>query len=129
MYLLDRTCNELNYTTFNLSRFSFLEELILGNFSFYYVDIFLIDGLNHLESLVIGMNSFSKELDMFTDYSSRLFHLLNCVELKSIEIGSRSFIDFGLFELKSLPKLSTIKIGEIGANSLNFCWSSFEIDG
>ena len=55
---------------------------------------------------------------------------MNCDELKSIEIGSYSFSDYaGGFELKNLPKLSTIKIGEIRSASFNFCGSSFVIRG
>ena len=50
--------------------------------------------------------------------------------MKSIEIGRYSFSDYGgLFELINLPKLSTIKIGEIGNDSSNFYYSSFVIKG
>ena len=45
-------------------------------------------------------------------------------------MGEYSFSDYsGEFELRNLPKLSTIKIGEIGRDSLNFCYSSFVIKG
>ena len=55
---------------------------------------------------------------------------MNCDELKSIEIEPFSFCDYGGgFELKNLPILSTIKIGEIGSDSYNFFYSSFEIKG
>ena len=50
--------------------------------------------------------------------------------MKSIEIGLFSFSDYsGGFELINLPKLSTIKIGEIGSNSSNFYYSSFIVKG
>ena len=50
--------------------------------------------------------------------------------MKSIEIGRYSFSDYcGSFELINLPKLESIKIGEIGSNSYNFYGSSFEIKG
>ena len=91
---------------------------------------FNIDGLNHLKSLKIGMNSFTKGKNSGGNDSSRSFHILNCIELESIEIGHHSFSDYGGgFELKNLPKLSTIKIGEIGSDSSNFCYSSFVIKG
>ena len=61
---------------------------------------------------------------------NRSFCILNCIELESIEIGEYSFSDYGgEFELNNLPKLSTIKIGEIGTDSYNFCCSSFVIKG
>ena len=61
---------------------------------------------------------------------NRSFHILNCNELKSIEIGLFSFSDYcGSFELINLPKLESIKIGEIGNDSSNFFSSSFVIKG
>ena len=129
IYLPDWTCNDLNYTTFNFSRFNLLEELIIGDYSFYSVDTFVIDGLNELKSLKIGNNSFTKK-NQYRNDPSRSFSILNCIELESIEIGPFSFSDYGgLFELRNLPKLSTIKIGEIGSWSRNFCYSSFVIKG
>ena len=90
-----------------------------------YVNKFIIDGLNELKSLKIGMNSFTKEKNSWGDDSSRSFHLLNCVELESIEIGHHSFSDYGgEFELKNLPKLSIIKMG-----SYIFRYSSFIVKG
>ena len=122
--------NNEDYNIFNFSRFDLLEELIIGDDSFMYVNEFIIDGLNHLKSLVIGMNSFTKKKNSNGNDSSRSFSILNCDELKSIEIGSYSFSDYaGGFELKNLPKLSTIKIGEIGSDSSNFYYSSFVIKG
>ena len=114
--------------SFDCSRFTLLEELEIGNDCFMNVELFKIDGLNHLKSLKIGNNSFTK-----TKYkcdSSRSFSILNCVELESIEIGRDSFGDYGGgFELLNLPKLSTIKIGEIGMGSHNFYYSTFVIKG
>ena len=100
------------------------------------VNEFVIDGLKSLRSLKIGSNSFTHltsddewDRDKAND-SSRSFSILNCVELESIEIGPFSFSDYGGgFELLNLPKLSTIKIGEIGNYSYNFYFSSFIING
>ena len=121
----------MNYTTFNFSRFKLLEEVIIGDDSFYSVNEFVIDGLNQLKSVKIGMNSFThfkssgSWLNTDPNNPNRSFHILNCDELESIEIGRYSFIDYGGgFELKNLPKLSTIKM-----DSSNFYWSSFEIKG
>ena len=100
----------------------------MGSNSFLNVDTFRIDGLNHLKCIKIGNNSFTKTKCKCD--SSRSFHIINCIELESIEIGLFSFSDYGVgFELKNLPKLSTIKIGEIGTASRNFFWSSFVIKG
>ena len=122
--------NNENDTTFNFSRFSVLEELVIGNDCYSNVELFKIDGLNELKSLKIGMNSFTKKKNDKAKDANRSFCLLNCVKLESIEIGIYSFSDYGGgFELKNLPKLSTIKIGEIGSTSCNFYYSSFVIKG
>ena len=123
----DYSVNDLDYTTFNFSRFTLLEELIIGNDCFENVNEFKIDGLNHLKSLKIGENSF---INSGGDDSSRSFQILNCDELESIEIGRFSFrYYYNGFELKNLPKLSTIKIGHFGSSSYNFYYCSFEIKG
>ena len=92
-----------------------------------YVNTFLINELNHLKSLKIGMNSFSNSNG---NDESRSFCILNCIKLESIEIGHHSFRDYGGgFELFNLPKLLTIKIGEIRSGSSNFYYSSFVVQG
>ena len=99
--------------------------MIIGDDCFSNVELFKIDGLNELKSLKIGKNSFTKKKNSWGNDSSRSFHILNCIELESIEIGEYSFSDYGGgFELKNLPKLSTIKM-----ITSNFFWSSFEIKG
>ena len=133
--------NELNMIGLNLNRFINLESIEIGNDCFELVQTFKIDGLNRLQSLKIGHNSFTQvKLDDFVNdcvgslskcrNESKSFHILNCESLKSIEIGQYSFIDFGgEFELRNLDNLESIKIGEIGRGSANFIWSSFIIRG
>ena len=128
--------NDEDYNIFNFSRFDLLEELIIGDYCFSNVNEFKIDGLNHLKSIKIGNNSFTRlKMNDKWDWNianngNRSFSVLNCIELESIEIGRYSFSDYGGgFELVNLPKLSIIKIGEIGSESRNFYCSSFEIKG
>ena len=108
-----------------------LEYIDIGDGCFENVKIVMIDGLNKLKSLKIGRNSFTKRKNgEVANTPSRSFSILNCATLESIEIGHHSFSDYGGgFELYNLPKLSTIKIGEIGLNSNNFYYSSFVIKG
>ena len=101
----------------------------IGDNCFENVKLFNIDGLNHLKSLKIGMNSFTEKKNDKANNPSRSFRVLNCIELESIEIGEYSFSDYGGgFKLFNLPKLSTIKIGD-GSSSYNFYYSSFVIKG
>ena len=133
--------NELSMIELNLNRFVNLESIVIGNDCFESVQTFKIEGLNRLQSLKIGINSFTqfKWNDFNNDFSgsiskcrneSKSFHILNCESLKVIEIGCHSFCDFGgEFELRNLDNLESIKIGRIGYRSMNFNWSSFVIRG
>ena len=133
--------NELNMIELNLNRFLNLESIEIGNDCFESVQTFHIDGLNRLQRLKIGHNSFTqvKLSDFKNDFAgsvlkcrneSKSFHILNCESLKVIEIGQYSFADFGgEFELRNLDNLESIKIGKIGNASMNFYWSSFIIRG
>ena len=137
LIICSNSCNELK--SLNLNEYRYLKSIEIGNDCFENVELFNIDGLNELKSLKIGINSFThlkssnwewNKANKVKNDCSRSFSILNCIELKSIEIGECSFSDYaGGFELKNLPKLSTIKIGEIGSDSLNFCYSSFVIKG
>ena len=121
------TCNDIDYTIFDFSRFSIVESIEIGNNCFGSVQTFQIDGLNRLKTIKIGYNSFTQRNG---DDESKSFHILNCESLESIEIGEYSFSDFGgEFELKNLPQLQSIQIGTIGSDSFNFCYSSFVIRG
>ena len=133
--------NELNMIELNLNRFVNLESIEIGNNCFGSIQRFEIEGLNRLQSLKIGINSFTqvKSNDFDNDWyctsdncrnESKSFHILNCKSLKVIEIGCHSFCDFGgEFELRNLDNLESIIIGDIGYRSMNFNWSSFIIRG
>ena len=126
-------CNDENYKIFDISRFTVLESLDIGNDSFSYVKTFKIDGLRRLRMLKIGQNSFTQVKGGPWNscyYKSKSFHILNCESLKSIQIGEFSFTDFaGDFELKNLPRLQSIQFGTMGRESYNFRNSSFVIRG
>ena len=125
--------------SFTLINLNTIESIEIGDDCFENVNEFVIDGLKELKSLKIGNNSFTKEKNSQGNDYSRSFHILNCIELKSIEIGRYSFSDYGGgFELKNLPKLTTIIIGSIESDfsesnnrgwSANFAFASFVIKG
>ena len=122
------TCNDIDYTIFDFSRFSIVESIEIGNDCFGSVKTFQIDGLNRLKTIKIGYNSFTQRRKYYGNNLSKSFHILNCQSLESIQIGEYSFSDFGgEFELKNLPQLQSIQIGTIGSESYNFSNSSFVI--
>ena len=124
------TCNDIDYTIFDFSRFSIVESVEIGNDCFGSVQTFQIDGLNRLKTIKIGKNSFTQEKNWWGNDESKSFHILNCESLESIQIGEYSFSDFaGEFELKNLPQLQSIQIGSIDNRSNSFRKSSFVIRG
>ena len=135
------TCNDINYTIFDFSRFIQVESIEIGDDSFSSVQTFKIDGLNRLKSLKIGKKSFTcskvAKMDKTLNKSvitdciiSKSFHILNCESLESIQIDEYSFSDFGGdFELKNLPQLQSIQIGTIGNESYNFYSLLYNIKG
>ena len=131
LIISSNSCNELN--SLNLNEYRYLKSIEIGDDCFENVELFNINALNALNALKIEGDSFTQQKDNWNSIRSdpsRSFHIINCAELESIEIGKHSFSDYGGgFELFNLPKLSSIKIGEIGSDSFNFCYSSFVIKG
>ena len=128
--LPDWTCNDIEYTIFDFSRFTLVESIEIGDNCFESVQTFKIDGLNRLKTIKIGNNSITQKKNSNGNVKSKSFHILNCESLESIQIGRYSFSDYaGDFELKNLPQLQFIQIGTIGSYSSNFYYSSFVIRG
>ena len=136
------SCNDVNYTIFDISRFTLLESLEIGDDSFGSIESFMINDLPKFRNLKIGSNSFTKlkhlewnndnlnELLMGALNESKSFHILNCESLESIEIGAFSYFNFGGgFELSNLKSLKLITIGFYSFPSCCFFCSSFIIEG
>ena len=86
-----------------------LKRIAIGNKCFGKVRVVELDGLDELESVVIGNDSF-RISDKERPYAS--YRIVNCPKLKSIQIGYDSFYDYHSFELNNLPSLQSIDIGE-----------------
>ena len=131
--LPDWTCNDLNYTTFDFSRFTDLEYLEIGSDSFKSVNIFNIENFNKLRVLIIRNNTFT----CYTNYqwiTETMFRIKNCELLESIDIGRNSFANYhDGFELVNLPSLQSINIGKYTDDyyegAFSFYSSSFNIRG
>ena len=126
--ILSNYCIYLN--ALDLNRFEWLRSIEIGDECFELMKTFKIDGLNRLKTIKIGKNSFTQHKNSWGNDESKSFHILNCESLESIQIGEYSFSDFeGEFELKNLPQLQYIQIGNIESISFNFLRSSFVIRG
>ena len=91
-----------------------LKRIVIGDGCFKCVRLFELDGLNELESVVIGEWSviYAKVDDgVVSERNDGECRIVNCPKLKSIQIGGYSFADYHSFELNNLPSLQSIEIG------------------
>ena len=100
--------NDGSVTELKLSGLVRFKRIVIGKSCFGKVRVFELDGLDELESVVIGQESFRIGSSGRSDGSYRI---VNCPKLKSIQIGDRSFRNYQTFELNNLPSLQSIDIG------------------
>ena len=92
--IIDNGVSQSDFSELDLSRFLQLKSLTLGDHCFSYVNEVKVIGLSELESVEIGMNSFTKHKYSHGNDPNRHFYLKNCPKLKSLKIGGYSFSDF-----------------------------------
>ena len=97
----DNCYNTPEYTHINLNRFPYLRILIVGDDCFWYTDTFHIDGLQYLELIVVGRNSFTKHKNDWgssnagpLNNKARSFSIKNCPKFENLTIGRYSFDDY-----------------------------------
>ena len=128
--LPDNTCNNPKCSALDFYRFTRVTKIIIGDDSFENLMEFRMDGIQQLKTLKIGKNSFTKEKKRHGDDGGRSFHIVNCENLESIEIGIYSFCDYsGEVEFKNLPKLRSLRIGSHQDDSWNFDYASLVLRG
>ena len=125
----DGCCNEEGLMELDLSRFVNLRELKVGNECFKNVKEVKLIGLSELESVEIGMNSFTKFKNTWqiTSDPNRHFYLKDWPKLKSLKIGRYSFSDYTVCEIENVNALEVIEMGELNKESDNFRYASLEL--
>ena len=120
----DGSCNnDDGATELDLSRFENLTSLIVGDNCFEYVTTMNVVEMDNLESIRIGMNSFSSYEE--ADYS---FLVKNCSSLKELRVGPDSFRKWNYTEFENLPSLEVIQIGYMHSyDGSNFNSDSLEL--
>ena len=108
--------NNVDFTVLDLSSFSNLKVLEVGDYSFAFVDEVKLIGLRQLERVVIGKRSFVNE-DYYNSNNvtlgrKRHFYLKNCERLREMKIGSGSFCFYYVFEIEDVDRLEVIEMGE-----------------
>ena len=114
-------------TAFDLSVYPRLKSVTIGDYGFEYVNVFNITGLSELESVEIGMNSFTKKKNGYGSDPNRHFYLKNCPKLKSLKMGRYSFSDYTVIEIENVDALEVIEMGDLNKDSFNFDYASLEL--
>ena len=92
-----------------------------------YVEEVKLIGLNELESVVIGENSFTQHKNGYGNGPNRHFYLKDCLKLKSLKIGRYSFSDYTVIEIENVDALEVIEIGDLNEESNNFYSASLQL--
>ena len=120
--IVDSNCfNEGDLTSLDLSRFTSLKSFIVGDNSFGNMSNLVIYGLPELESIKIGINSFSYY------YGTHMFSVKNCPKLRELKIGPSGFDEWRSVNIENDPSLEVIEIGYLNYNSEHFIYAPLEL--
>ena len=123
------SCNGPEWTALDLGFIPSLQLLQVGDYCFANVDEVKLIGLNHLERVVIGKKSFTKE--KYDSPSSinpnRHFYLKDCESLRELKIGRYSFNDYSVCEIENNESLEVIEMGDLNEWSFSFKYASLEL--
>ena len=123
----NNACNDKSYTVLDLSSFTNLKVFEVGDYSFTFVEAFELIGLNQLERIVIGKNSFTEKKYANGSNSSRHFYVKNCERLRELKMGCKAFMDYSVCEIENVPSLEVIEMGELNVDSFSFWDASLEL--
>ena len=118
-------CNSRKIKVLDFQAFPQLKSIEIGDECFMYVNKVKLIGLDRLERVVIGENSFTKYVNSWPEYDpARRFYLKNCKKLRELKIGCDSFEDYSVCEIENVPSLEVIEMGVLNEESGNFFYAS-----
>ena len=122
------TCNDTRLTVLDLSSFTSMKVFEVGDYSFAFVNEVKLIGLSKLESVMIGMNCFTKHRSNRPKCDpDRHFYLKNCERVRELKMGRFSFSDYSVCEIENVPSLEVIEMGEVNHGSDIFYYASLEL--
>ena len=127
MIVDNNACNDKCFTALDLSLFSNLKVFEVGDYSFSFVDEVKLIGLNQLERVVIGENSFTKEKNSRGYDPNRHFYLKDCDNLRELRIGVSSFINYASCTIEDNAHLEVVQMGKFRWWSNSFYHASLEM--
>ena len=122
-----KCCNEAEWSVFDVSGLKWLKSIEIGDECFENVNEVKLIGLDRLERVEIGKNSFTKHKNSYGNNPDRHFYLKNCERMRELKIGRYSFSDYSVCEIENVPSLEVIEIGELNEWSYNFHFASLEL--
>ena len=125
--VVDDGVSDSGITGFDVSGFSKLKRLEIGNDCFTDVEEVKLIGLSELESVEIGEKSFTEKRNGDGNDPNRQFYLKNCPKLKSLKMGCYSFSDYSVIEIENVDDLEVIEMGDLDELSCNFYCASLEL--
>ena len=117
-------CNKESINVLDLSELKKLKRIEIGNDCFEFVNEVKLIGLSELQSVVVGMSSFTQHKYRDGDDPNRHFYLKNCPKLKSLRISRFSFSDYTVCEIENVDALEDVCIGIMDERSDNFYHAS-----
>ena len=120
-------CNETEFSLFDVSGLKCLKSIKIGDECFENVNEVKLIGLNELERVVIGKNSFTKKKNAYGKDPDRHFYLKNCERVRELKMGCYSFSDYSVCEIENVPSLEVIEMGQLNEISSNFRFASLEL--
>ena len=123
----NRCCRDPSFTVLDLTRFTNVRRIVIGDEAFMYVKEVKLIGLSKLESVEIGVNSFTQHKNSWGNDPNRHFYLKNCPKLKSLKMGRYSFSDYSVIEIENVDALEVIEMGELNEESNNFYSASLQL--
>ena len=123
----NNACNEVDFALLDLTRFASLKVFEVGCYSCSDVKEVKMIGLNQLERVAIGENSFTKHKNDNSFCPDRHFYLKNCERLRELKIGRYSFDRYSVCEIEKVPSLEVIEMGEMDEYSASFGYASLEL--
>ena len=120
----DNSCNGPEWTALDLSFIPSLRLFEVGYHCFTSVNEVKVIGLNQLERVVIGRDSFWHFSDSCTNAH---FCVKNCERLREMKIGCWSFNHYGACEIENLPSLEVIEMGQVNEYNRSFLCASLEL--
>ena len=112
--------NEIMASGLYFTRFTQLQEIVIGDNCFMNVGQVNLIGLSKLTRVVIGMNSFTKKKNGYGEDPNRRFYVKNCPSLIELRIDRYSFSDYGVCEIENANRLEVLEVGDLNQESYNF---------